>query len=300
MIKPNANATPIDRRTFLASSALAAVATATAKAGATATEDKPRLKKAFMLGGGVRKGKIRDQFQLLKDAGFEGVEVNSPSDMDPDEVLKARDATGLIIHGVCDSAHWQDSFSDPDRNVVDRGIAAAKKAIDDCKLYGGTTVLIVPAVVNKKTTPREAWTRSQAAIKTLVPHAEAAGVKLAIEEVWNKFLVGPMEFARYIDEFHSPAVGAYFDVGNIVEYGYPEQWIQELGSRILKVHVKEYAKPKRFDYELGDGGEIDWPAVRRAFDAVGYHGWITAEVGGGDLNRFKDIVRRMDKVLGLA
>jgi Xylose isomerase-like TIM barrel len=112
----------------------------------------------------------------------------------------------------------------------------------------------------------------------------------------GKFLLSPVEFARNIDEFASPWVGAYFDVGNIVEYGYPEQWIRELGKRILKVHIKEYAKPKRFDYRLGEG-EIDWNAVRTALLEVGYEGWITAEVGLGDLETMKEVVRRMNKLL---
>ncbi|HWE39293.1 MAG TPA: sugar phosphate isomerase/epimerase family protein [Isosphaeraceae bacterium] len=290
--------TPIDRRRFLGTTGLAAAGLALAEAKADATAA-PRLRKAFMLGGDLRKGQLRDQFRRLKDAGFEGVEINSPNDVDRDEVLQARDSTGLVIHGVCDSAHWKDTFSDPDPKVVARGVEAAKKAIADCAAYGGTTVLLVPAVVNRQVNHRDAYARSQAAIKQLIPDAERHKVKLAIEEVWNKFLLTPPEFARYIDEFRSPAVGAYFDVGNVVEYGYPEQWIKELGKRILKVHIKEYAKPKRFDYLLGEGKEIDWPAVRRAFDEVGYHGWVTAEVPGGDLDALKDVVRRMDRVLGL-
>ena len=135
--------------------------------------------------------------------------------------------------------------------------------MEDCKAYGGTTVLVVPAVVTPKVSYRDAWTRSQAAIRTLIPDAERHGVKIAIEEVWNKFLLSPVEFARYIDEFQSPWVGAYFDVGNVVEFGYPQEWIRELGKRILKIHIKEYKKEKRFDYPLGEG-EIDWPEVRQA------------------------------------
>jgi hexulose-6-phosphate isomerase len=291
--------TPIDRRRFLGTTTLAAAGLAFA--GAKADDSTaPRLRKAFMLGGDLKKGQLREQFQRLKDAGFEGVEINSPNGVDRDEVLQARDATGLVIHGVCDSAHWKDTFSDPDPEVVARGVEAARKAIADCAAYGGTTVLLVPAVVNRQVSHRDAYGRSQAAIKQLIPDAEKHGVKLAIEEVWNKFLLTPPEFARYIDEFQSPAVGAYFDVGNVVEYGYPEQWIRELGKRILKVHIKEYAKPKRFEYLLGEGKEIDWPAVRRAFDEVGYHGWVTAEVPGRDLDALKDVARRMDLVLGLA
>src|SRR5207253_1193727 len=137
--------------------------------------------------------------------------------------------------------------------VVERGLAAVRQEMADCQAYGGTTVLLVPAVVTKNVPYRDAYQRSQEKIRKLLPDAERHGVKIAIEEVWNKFLLSPPEFARYIDEFASPWVGAYFDVGNVVEYGYPQEWIRELGQRILKVHIKEYAKPKRFDYPLGEG-----------------------------------------------
>ena len=138
---------------------------------------------------------------------------------------------------------------------------------------------------------------SQANIRKVIPDAQAAGIKIAIEEVWNKFLLSPIEFTRYIDQFQSPSVGAYFDVGNVVEYGYPQEWIRELGKRILKIHIKEYKKEKRFSYPLGEG-EIDWPAVRSALIDVGYDGWITAEVGAKDLATMKDVVARMDRILG--
>jgi hexulose-6-phosphate isomerase len=178
-------------------------------------------------------------------------------------------------------------------------VAAIRHEFDDCRTYGGTTVLVVPAVVNQKVGYRDAYKRSQAAIRQLIPDAEKHGVKIAIEEVWNKFLLSPIEFARYIDEFESPWVGAYFDVGNVVEYGYPEEWIRELGKRILKVHIKEYAKRKRFDYPLGEG-EIDWAAVRSALIEAGYEGWITAEVAFGDLEQMKDVIRRMDQLLHIS
>ncbi len=293
--------TTTDRRTFLkaAGSALAASTLAGQPAGAeAAAAAKPPWKKAFMLGA-VSKGPVLGQFQLLKEAGFEGVELLSPNGFDRDEVLKARDATGLVIHGVSGSKHWDNPLSSPDQNVVDRGLAAIRQAIADCKAYGGSTVLLVPAVVNAKVSYRDAYARSQANIRKVIPEAEAAGIKIAIEEVWNKFLLSAPEMARYVDEFGTPAVGAYFDVGNVVEFGYPQEWIRELGRRILKIHIKEYAKPKRFSYDLGEGKEIDWPAVRAALVEVGYNGWITAEVGLGDLAAMKEVVRRMDEVLGL-
>ncbi|WZO99542.1 sugar phosphate isomerase/epimerase family protein [Isosphaeraceae bacterium EP7] len=286
---------PIDRRSFLKA---AGVTLAAAPALATAAPQAPKApawKKAFMLGG-VTKGPILDHFKRLKDAGFEGVELISPNQLDREEVLAARDKTGIVIHGVSGSVHWKDTLADPDKAVVERGLVAIRKEIEDCKAYGGTTVLIVPAVVGKGVSHRQAYERSQAAIKTLLPDAEKHGIILAIEEVWNKFLLSAPEFAGYVDSFKSPWVKAYFDVGNVVEYGYPQEWIHELGDRIAKIHIKEYAKQKRFSYSLGEG-EIDWPAVRQALVDVGYKGWITAEVGYGDVTELKDVVARMSKIL---
>jgi hexulose-6-phosphate isomerase len=290
---------PIDRRTFLRTAAMTAPALLAATHSAASSADEPtpkRWKKAFMLGS-LSEGSALEPFRLLKEAGFEGVELSSPNRLDRREVLAARDQTGLVIHGVSGSRHWTDTLSDPDPQVVDRGMAAIRQEFADCRAYGGTTVLVVPAVVNRKVGYRDAYKRSQENIRKLIPDAEKHGVKIAIEEVWNKFLLSPVEFARYIDEFDSPWVGAYFDVGNVVEFGYPEEWIRELGKRILKIHIKEYAKRNRFDYRLGEGKEIDWAAVRSALVSVGYDGWITAEVGLGDLERMKDVVRRMDALL---
>jgi hexulose-6-phosphate isomerase len=288
------------RRTFLGATATtlaagALTARTSARTGAARTN---AWKRAFMLGG-VTKGSPLAAFQLLKAAGFEGVELISPNELDLSEVLKARDATGLTIHGVSGSRHWRDPLSDPDPQVVARGMAAIRQEFVDCKAYCGTTVLVVPAVVNKTVGYRDAYKRSQENIRKLIPDAEKHGIKIAIEEVWNKFLLSPVEFARYIDEFDSPWVGAYFDVGNVVEFGYPEEWIRELGKRILKVHIKEYAKERRFKYRLGEG-EIDWTAVRTALSATGYDGWVTAEVEYRGLEEMKDVVRRMNELLQLA
>ena len=292
--------TPTDRRTFLKAAGAALAATALPGGPSLGADDaRPGWKKAFMLGA-VSKGPVLGHFQLLKEAGFEGVELLSPNGFDRDEVLKARDSTGLIIHGISGSRHWESPLSSPDPEVVERGMAAVRQSIVDCKAYGGTTVLLVPAVVNAKVSYRDAYARSQANIRKLIPEAEAAGIKIAIEEVWNKFLLSAPEMSRYIDEFGTPSVGAYFDVGNVVEYGFPQEWIKELGKRILKVHIKEYASKGRFSYPLGEGKQIDWPAVRSALVEVGYDGWITAEVGFGDLGAMKDVVARMDKILGPA
>jgi hexulose-6-phosphate isomerase len=289
---------PHSRRSFLRTTSLALgsaalMGRATARAG-----DAPQWKLAYMLGAA---GPIRDRLDQVKAAGFEGVELLSPNQIDTDEIRSARDATGLVVHGVSGSRHWSDPLSDPNPEIVAKGIAAIKQSIQDCKAYGGTTVLVVPAIVTPKVSYQEAWDRSTSALKQVVPVAEEAGITLAIEEVWNRFLLSAPEMARYVDQFESPAVKAYFDVGNVVEYGYPQEWIRTLGPRIVKVHVKEYAKPKRFDYALGKGGEIDWPAVRQALVDINYQGWITAEVPWTDPEKMQaEVVSPLKQLLQLA
>ncbi|MEL6922691.1 MAG: sugar phosphate isomerase/epimerase family protein, partial [Bacteroidota bacterium] len=172
--------------------------------------------------------------------------------------------------------------------------------------YGGTTVLLVPAVVNENINYQDAYERSQAEIRKVLPIAEKTGIKIAIENVWNNFLLSPMEAARYIDEFDSPMIGWYFDVGNIVRYGWPDQWIRILGKRILKIDIKDYSRTKQkeegiwegFKVKLGDG-DANWPAVNAALKEVGYQGWGSAEVAGGDRERLREIAQRMDSLYAM-
>ena len=198
------------RRDFLASTAAAlaagALATKIVAADAppavppTASPVKRNLKKAVMYGMIAGKDSVMDKFKLLRSLGFDGVELDSPG-MHTDEVLAARDATGLLIEGVVDSVHWNIPLSDPDPKHRAAGVKALETALRECKLYGGTSVLLVPAVVNKRVSYEVAYERSQAEIRKVIPLAEELGVKIAIENVWNQFLLSPMEAARYVDEF---------------------------------------------------------------------------------------------------
>jgi hexulose-6-phosphate isomerase len=278
-----------NRRDFLRTSG-AAVAALAASAPAVplwAADHRP-LKKGIMYGTIGVKGSVLEQFQACKAAGFDGVEANSH--MNQDEVVKARDATGLEVPSVCCSTHWGKPLSSPDPAVRAAGLDGLRQALRDAKRYGAGSVLFVPAVVNKEISYADAWARSTEEIRKVLPLAGELGVKIAIENVWNQFLLSPLEAARYVDEFNSPMVGWHFDAGNIVNYGWPEQWIQILGRRIQKVHVKGFSRKKRdeqglwkgFDVDLL-GGDSDWPAVMKALDAVGYQGgWIIAEQGGAD------------------
>lgn len=237
--------------------------------------------------------------------------MEATGSMDRDEVLKAKDASGLFIPSVCDAVHWAKPLSDPNPTARAVGLEGLQTALQDCKTYGGSSVLLVPAVVSQHVAYNDAYTRSQVEIRKALPLAEQLGVKIAIENVWNEFLLSPLEAAHYVDEFNSPAIGWHFDVGNVINYGWPEQWISILGKRIQKVHIKEYSRKKRdsegrwkgfaVDYLEGDN---NWPVVVKALDEIGYRGWAIAEPafhppGMDDAAFLKHVRESMDKIFAM-
>src|SRR5262245_1170462 len=296
-----------DRRRLLALSAATTLAGLAQLAcqgpgGARATPGKRKLRKALgigMIGAGAT---LHDKLQLARDCGFAGVEMDGPSGHRREDVLAARDESGLAIPSVVDSVHWQHSLGDPDPAVRAQGRAGLEAALRDAQAYGARTVLLVPAVVDKTRPYDVAWKHSIAEIRATVPLARELGVRIAVENVWNNFLLSPMEANRYLDEIGSDQVGWHLDLGNLLIYGWPEQWARILGPRVLQLHIKEYSRKKLdedgrwdgFGVELGDG-DNDWPAIMRALDDIAYDGWAIAEVGGGDAQRLADVSARMDR-----
>lgn len=265
----------------------------------------PRLKKSLKIGMVKVGDSILEKFQILKELGYDGVELDSPSSLDWREVLRAKAQTGLEIPGVVCSTHWGKPLSSPDEKVRREGIEGIETALRDCCLYGGTTVLVVPGVCKDGVSYEQAWQRSTAALTEVLPLAEELGIRIAFENVWNDFITDADEAVRYVDQFESPWVGWYFDVGNIVRYGRPPEWVKKLGTRTIKLDIKDYSRALMekdgvwagFRCKIGsEDSSAEWAATMQALDEVGYRGWGSAEVSGGERERLADIARRMDDV----
>ena len=244
-----------------------------------------------------------DRMKMASDVGFEVVQApTTPDEHEAEEIKKAADGANMRIDSVMNMDHWKYPLSSSEPAAVEKSLAGMRASLHNAKLWGSDAVLLVPAVVNPQTSYRDAWSRSQKEIRKLLPLAEELKIVIAIEEVWNRFLLSPLEMATYIREFQSPWVQAWFDIGNVLLYGYPQDWIRTLGKSIVKVHLKDF-KRKENGYEwvnLGDG-DVDWEAVREAFREIGYAGSAITELKSGDEAYLRDVSRRVDRlVLGRA
>ncbi|MGC4014293.1 MAG: sugar phosphate isomerase/epimerase family protein [Luteolibacter sp.] len=289
------------RRRFLQTTCLATAAMANSlRAAEPAT---PRIRIALKCGMASFGKNLEEKFRILKELGYDGVELDSPGGQNKAEALAASKATGLPIHGVVDSIHWTVRCSDPSEEVREKALEGLLTAIRESHAVGGSAVLLVPGVVDGKTTHDEAVECSIPVIKRALPLAAELGVHVLIENVWNKMFYDESggdaqsadRLAAYIDRFDSPWVGSYFDIGNHRKFGKPEEWIRTLGKRIVKLDGKDWSREKGW-VDLGEG-DIDWPAVRAALAGIGYTGWATAEVKGGDRDRCAKVLDGMRRCL---
>ena len=248
-----------------------------------------------------KKLSIADKFKLLKRAGFDGVEPNSH--MDREELLAARDASGLEIASISCGGHTR-MFSHPAPSERRKGIEGLRYALESAKLFGAKSVLVVAGGVSEKQASyAENNERTRECIQEVVPMAEKLGVAIAIENVWNQFLLSPLEAARFVDEFDSPAVGWHFDIGNIMSIGSPKHWIRIFGDRIKEVHFKEFSRKKMNSEGLRKGfaveylaGDNNWPRIMKSLDAIGYNGWAIVEPACGECKQIGaplDYLRRV-------
>jgi hexulose-6-phosphate isomerase len=278
----------MNRRTFLTTSAsLSAAAAASARLP---------IKKGVLLGMiQPREMSYADKCRMAVDAGFEEMDEDPK---EAEEIGKAAAAARLRIHSVMNQAHWKFPLSSHDPQVVAVSVKGMETSLRNAQVWGADTVLLVPAVVNPQTSYKDAWTRSQQQIRKLIPMAEKMKVVIAVEEVWNKFLLSPIEFANYVDSFQSPWVKAYFDVGNVVFYGYPQDWIRTLGKRIVKLHFKDFRFRNRMtEFVNLREGDIDWREVHKALAEIGFKGTATVELAGGNREYLADVSSRVDQIL---
>ncbi len=247
-----------------------------------------------------------EKFQAAKAAGFDGVEP--PCQQDQEAVLRARDATGLAIPSVsCGTPGRSITQADPAKRA--EGAAGIEQGLRDAKRYSASSVLVVAGRVDKSIAYADAYTRAQETLRKVAPLAEELDIKLAIENVWNHFLLSPLEAARFVDELRSPAAGWQFDIGNAIYQGWPEHWIRILGPRIQKIHVKEFSRKKMNERGPAAGfavefleGDNDWPAVMKALDDVGYRAWATVEPAWTPVDvepaaRLKQIVAKLELII---
>ncbi len=249
-------------------------------------------------------GNLTEKFKIAKQAGFEGIELNSPG-IDIAQTKQAIADSGLVVDGSVCATHWRDHHSAADSSVRAKALADLKTAITETHAVGGHTVLLV--VGHGDDGPEtEIWPRSIANIRQALPLCAELGMTIAIENVWNKFLYedeGPNDqsaekFVRYVDEFNSPWVGMQFDIGNHWKYGNPAEWIRQLGKRVVKLDIKGFSRSKNSWADITED-DLPWADVRLALDEIGFHGWVAAEVGGGDLQRLTQIARQIDKALNI-
>src|SRR6478609_9981941 len=212
---------PVTRRQFVSTAAVATIGLAHASSALYAIDQKPgekKFKKAVKIGMVKTGNTLLEKFKLLKELGFDGIEMDAPSKYSAEEAKKCIVETGLNVPGVVDSVHWQQRLSDPSEEVRAKGQEALRSALKFCKDIGGTSVLLVPGKVTPDATYEQSWDRSIAEIKKVIPQAEDLSIHILIENVWNDFLTDPRETARFIDACGSPIVGAHFDIGNTVRY----------------------------------------------------------------------------------
>ncbi|MBB5030678.1 sugar phosphate isomerase/epimerase family protein [Prosthecobacter vanneervenii] len=264
-----------------------------------------KLRKAIMGGTLGIKGTLVEKYKAAKEAGYEGVEP--AGGMNNQEVIDALGQSGLQAASVCCHTHWKQTLTHDDPKIREEGLQGVLTTLRDAKAYGADSILVVPGVVSETVPYDVAWERSITEIKKAVPLAKELGVKISIENVWNNFILSPLEAVRYLDEVGDPIVGWHFDIGNVLRYGWPEQWIKVLGKRINRIHVKEYSTKKMkeegvwkgFDCDLTEG-DNNWPAIMKALDTAGYSGWAISEQRGGiNSGGLKMLTERMDKIFAM-
>jgi L-ribulose-5-phosphate 3-epimerase len=263
---------------------------------------------------------VAESIKIAKDAGFDGIELalNETGELSLESTEKEIDAiasllkeTDIEIAGLATGLYWDYAMTSESEANRNKAKDICKKQLQTAAQLGVDSILVIPGAVGVDFIPNSevvnyerAYERALAAIQELSVDAKGYGVNIAIENVWNKFLVSPLEMKQFIDTVNSEFVGSYFDVGNVVYNGYPEHWIEILGSRIKKVHFKDYRREAGGLHGFVDllAGDVDYPVVVKALESIGYNNYVTAEMIPGYKHYGNQIVynasKSMDAILG--
>lgn len=263
--------------------------------------------------GSLAGASFQERMELAKHVGFNGVELGNISDqgvvtpsMRDEEVRSLlpiiRDTVPL--HGMFAGDAWRFPLTDNDPAIRQRGLDLMYRSLEVAAILDMTSLLVVPGIVTAEVPYDVAYDRAQEALRKLGERNRGSRLAIGIENVWNRFLLSPLEMIRFLDEIGDDAIGAYFDVGNILAYGFPEQWIQILGRRIKRIHVKDYRSPGPNGHFVPLlAGDVNWPAVMHALSQMGYQSYLTAEIGtfryAGTEGAFQ-ISRSLDAIFTLA
>ena len=232
---------------------------------------------------------LRECFALARQVGCDSIELNlaaegelslNSTEAEAKALAQAAFEAGLGMSSLSTGLYWQFPATSNDPDVRARSVEIMKQQIRVAGWLGADTALLVPGVVTADVSYDVTYDRAREAIMAALPVARERGVGIGVENVWNKFLLSPLEMRDFIDSFGDPLVGAYFDAGNVLAFGYPQHWVRILGHRIRKVHVKDYDQdvPGMGGFRNLLGGTLPWTEVRAALEEIGYDGPVTAEV----------------------
>ena len=256
-------------------------------------------------------------FRQARNAGFEGVEVRMGNQVtvsstadDLKRLAGAAEKARITIVSLWVSPALSDNpLNSPDTAVRAKGVEVLHKTIDFAKWLNCGALLIVPGRLGDgpklKVGYQDTWDRVTAELRKAIAHAAQNKVLLTLENVWNKFLVSPLEMRAFVDQFRSPWLQTHFDIGNVMQFGYPQDWILTLGPRIKRIHVKDYKLSQRAEQgrfvELLEG-DVDWKEVMAALVKVGYRGYLSPEIGHrqDDADQLMKVSRALDKILAMA
>ena len=312
---------PFNRRHFLAVGVASAVAVAGRTGAAHAAEASssrvvsPPSGKRILLACKLgmlpkdlegKKLSVVERLRMAGEAGFDGVDFDQAGEFTPQQARDAVRESGVFVHNAINHAHWQQRLTSEKEEDRNRSRANIEHCLRVSHAAGGSGVLIVvgqgtdgPAEVIEE--------RCRQEIKKLIPLAASLGQMILVENVGNKMWYDydkppeqtPERFIKFVDSLNSPWVGMYYDLGNHWKYGQPGEWIRAFGRRCVKLDAKGFSRAKNKGADItSENDDLPWADVRKALDEIGFAGWATAEVGGGNLQRLTQVREQMQKAFG--